>query len=213
MANENKLKKVLKPLYFKTFGKIKKKKLKFQNFTIISNNCFGGIFYRNNNLEYLSPTCGLAFMAEEYIKFLNNMKYYLEKDIEPINIEDSKYVSFLKKIKYNSPIGKIEDVEIMFFHYDTIEQAIEKWNRRKKKINYDRIIYKFNDQNLCTYEHIKKFNEFEAENKICFTSKKYEEFDTIQLKKFEGYEYVLSDVNEKDYKKQFNMYKYINERF
>lgn len=31
----------LKKAYFKWTGKIKKKKLKYNNFTIISNNCFG----------------------------------------------------------------------------------------------------------------------------------------------------------------------------
>ena len=207
-------KKKIKKIYFKTTGKIKNKKLKVTDFTIISNNCLGGIFYRNNAIEYRTPTCGLAIMADEYIKFIYNLDYYLSiDDIKEIKIENSKYRDHLEKVKYSGVIGKIDDLEIMFLHYDTIEEAKEKWNRRKKRINKDKIIYKFNDQNLCGYTHLKKFDEFPAKYKICFTAKKYDELNTIQLKQFEKYEYVLSDVKEKDYKKCFNMYKFINEAF
>ena len=211
--NIGEIKKSLKKVYFKYTGKIKQKKIKNKDFTIVANNCFGGIFYRNNFIEYQSPTCGLAFMAKEYIKFIYNMKHYLSIDeIEEIKMEQSKYASYLKLIQYKGVIGKIDDVEIMFLHYDTIEEAREKWNRRKKRINYNKIIYKFNDQNLCTYDELKAFNDFPAKNKICFTAKKYSEFDTIQLEQYKDNTFVLSDVNEKDYKKYFNMYKYLNER-
>lgn len=163
-------------------------------------------------MKYLSPTCGLFFMAEEYIKFIYNFDYYMNIDeINEIKIEESKYKQHLLKIQYNGIIGKIDDLEVFFLHYDNIEQATEKWNRRKKRINRKFIIFKFNDQNLCEYKHLKAFNEFPANNKICFTAKRYPEFNTVQLKQFENYEYVLSDTRENDYKTQFNMYEYINE--
>lgn len=207
-------KQFIKKKYYKITGNLKKKKLKCEDFSIISNNCFGGIFYRNNNLKYRTPTCGLAIMADEYIKFIYNLEYYLSIDnIEEVQIENSKYRNYLKKTKYGGIIGKIDDLEIMFLHYDSINEAKDKWNRRKKRINKDKIIFKFNDQNLCDYSHLKKFNEFSAKNKICFTSKRYDELNTIQLKQFEKYEYVLSDVRQNDYKKYFNMYKYINSKF
>lgn len=151
-------------------------------------------------------------MADEYIKFIYNFEHYISIDqIDEIKIEDSKYKQYLLKIQYNGIIGKIDDLEIFFLHYDNIKQAIEKWNRRKKRINKKFMIFKFNDQNLCEYKHLKAFNDFSADNKICFTAKKYPELKTIQLKQFEKYEYVLSDTKENDYKYQFNMYKYINE--
>ena len=204
----------IKKIYYKYTGKIKNKRLKVKDFTIISNNCFGGVFYRNNALEYNSPTCGLFMMADEYIKFIYNLDYYLSiDDIKEIKVEDSKYVEYLKKIKYNKVLGKIGDLEVGFLHYDTIEEAKEKWNRRKKRINKEKMIFKFNDQNWCNYSHLEAFDKFPAEHKICFTAKQYENLDTIQLKQFEGYEYVWSDVREKDYKKYFDMYKFINDSF
>ena len=147
-------------------------------------------------------------MADDYIKFIYNLKEYIDKDIDFIDINKSKHKDYLLKLNYSSPIGKIDDIEIMFLHYNSEEEAKEKWNRRKKRIQWDNIIYKFSDQNMCTYNHLKMFNEFNAKNKICFTTRKYDELDTIQIKEFKNSENVLDDI--KSYKKYFNFYNYLN---
>ena len=205
--------KILEKFYDKYFGKIYKKRLKFDNFTIISNNCFGGNFYRKNSMPYLTPTCGLFFMAEEYIKFIYDLDRYLSLPVVEIGIEDSKYENYLKMLQYDGVLGKIDDLEICFLHYKSFAEAKEKWDRRKQRINKDKIIYKFNDQNLCDYKILKKFDEFEGKNKICFTSKKYKELNTIQLRKYKKYNFVLNDSKKSDYKRDFNIYKYINNCF
>lgn len=200
------MKKILLNIYKYTFGKIKNKMIKDKNITIISNNCWGGIFYRNHNLRYLSPTLGMFFIGDEYIKFIYNMKKYINSsNLEFIDISESKYCDYLRKIKYKGFVGKIEDCEICFLHYKNQNEAKEKWNRRKARINWNNILYKFNDQNLCTYENLKAFNNFKADKKLCFTAKHYEEFETVQLKKYEKYEFVLDDI--KSYKKYCNIYK------
>ena len=140
---QEKIKKTLLRIYKMSVGRINNLRVKNKNITIISNNCWGGIFYRNNNLEYLSPTLGLFFMADDYIKFIYNIKYYINCDIKFIDIEHSNYKTYLQKLNYHSPIGKLDDIEIMFLHYDSEEDAKEKWDRRKKRINWDNIIYKF----------------------------------------------------------------------
>ena len=208
---ENNVKKRLKDIYYKYTGIFKQKKLKNKNFSIISNNCFGGIIYRNNHLLYNSPTCGLFFMAPEYIKFIYNIRKYInDVEIEEVKIENSKYFQYLKEKNYTGIIGKIDDIEICFLHYTDIKEVNEKWNRRSKRINWNNIIYKFNDQNLCTYKELKEFDDFKAKNKICFTAKKYKDLNTIQLKKYEKYEYVISDTRQKDYKEELDIYDYIN---
>lgn len=211
--NLKKIKNIIVKLYDKNIGKIKKRKLKVNDFTIISNNCFGGNFYRKNAMPYLTPTCGLFFMGEEYIKFIYDLDKYLNGSLIEISIEKSKYRDYLKMIQYDGVLGKIDDLEICFLHYKDFKEASEKWNRRKERINKDKIIYKFNDQNLCNYELLKKFDEFDAKHKICFTAKKYPELNTIQLKKYKDNIFVLSDSKSNDYKSEFNMYKYINNSF
>lgn len=207
---ENKIKKNLKNTYFKYTGLIKQRKIKDKNFTIISNNCFGGIVYRNYHIPYQTPTCGLFFMAPEYIKFIYNIKDYLNQEITEIEIDDSKYKEYLNEMDYDGIIGKIKDLEICFLHYDSISEAREKWKRRAERINWDRIIYKFNDQNLCTIKELEEFEKFNAKNKICFTARKYENINSLQLKQFENEECVLEDSKPQSYKKKLNIVKYIN---
>lgn len=202
------MKKIILKIYKNTIGKINYLRIKNKDITIISNNCWGGIFYRNNNLEYLSPTLGMFFIGKEYIKFIYNLKHYIECELNFIKVENSKYYDYLKKIQYNGIIGVLEDVEICFLHYENEKEALEKWNRRKKRINYNNILYKFNDQNLCTYHDLKMFENFEAKNKILFTAKKYDNINSIQIKKYKNYEYVLEDI--KSYKKYVNIYKFLN---
>ena len=203
-----KIKKILLKIYIKTIGKINNLKIKNKEITIISNNCWGGIFYRDNNLKYLSPTLGLFFMSDDYIKFIYNLKAYINKELYFISKKESKHYDYLMKIKYEGIIGKIEDIEIMFLHYKDEKEAYDKWNRRKKRINWNNIIYKFSDQNLCTYQNLLDFQNFNAKNKILFTAKKYSEIDSIQIKKYKNCSYVIDDI--KSYKKHFNMIKYIN---
>ena len=207
---ENRIKKYLKDRYFSYTGKIKQKKIKNKEFTIISNNCFGGIIYRNYHIPYQSPTCGIFFMAKEYIKFIYDIKNYIYNDIVEIKIEDSKYKDYLTKINYNGIIGKIKDVEICFLHFNDIKEINEKWKRRTARINWKRMIYKFNDQNLCTHKELQQFEQFDAKHKICFTAKRYKDINSIQLKQYCNKEYVISDTKEKDYKKYINIVDYIN---
>lgn len=55
--------------------------LKNRDFTIISNNCWGGHVYRYFNLPYQSPTVGLFIVSKDYIKLLKNFVFYMETPI------------------------------------------------------------------------------------------------------------------------------------
>ena len=59
------------------FGKFRRLGLNDTNFTIISNNCWGGVIYEYYDILKNSPTVGMYFFAEEYIRFISNLKYYL----------------------------------------------------------------------------------------------------------------------------------------
>lgn len=167
--------------YIKVTAKNRRKKILDTNFTIISNNCWGGLIYQSYGIEYKTPTIGLFFMADDYIKFIYNIREYTSEKLEFIEPEETKYRDYFKEhSKFGLyPIGKLKDIEIHFLHYKSKEEALEKWNRRVQKINWDRLLFKFNDQNLCTKDHIKKFSDLPEKNKICFISNWYFEKDFI----------------------------------
>ena len=72
-------------------------RLKNKTFSIISNNCWGGVVYDKYGLKYLSPTIGCYFYAEDFLKFCENLKYYLSLPIKMISLEESKYKDELIK--------------------------------------------------------------------------------------------------------------------
>lgn len=157
--------------YRKWFAKVRHKELKNTDFTIISKNCWGGMVYESYDLPKESPTVGMFFMADEYIKFLGDIKGYTSKELTFIPPEKSRYVEELRKDKRfgTYPIGKIGDVEIAFLHYHSEQEAKEKWERRCERINWDKLIVKFNDQNGCREEHVKAFAAMPFKNKLFFT--------------------------------------------
>lgn len=165
--------------------------LKNKNFTIISNNCWGGLISQKYGLPYRSPTCGLLILGEDYIKFCANLKHYLSQKIEFVDFSEGKYSHLFKGAEF--PVGKLGDIEIYFMHYHSNEEAAEKWYRRASRVNFDCIIYKISERETFTPEIMQKFIELPLENKLIFASKKYTE-DTIvvpELNTFVGDETPL----------------------
>lgn len=71
----------------------------------------------------------MYFFAEEYIKFIINLKYYLSLKLEIITYEDSKYKDILvRKNQKHCLIGKLNDVEFVLLHYRNADEAIENGN-------------------------------------------------------------------------------------
>ena len=69
------------------------------------------------------------------------------------------------------PIGKLDDIEIIFLHYHSENEAREKWDRRKKRVNYEDIFLKFSMMNLCTEIDLKNFDKLPMKNKIMLTNR------------------------------------------
>lgn len=202
----NSLRKTLKNIRLKInkIGSNKRnKKLKSNDFSIISNNCFAGIFYQHLGLQYNTPTIGLYFYPKEYIKFLKKFDFYIKQPLNFIKTNESKYYDELCKNGYNNVIvGILKDVEIVFLHYKTEEEARIKWEKRCKRLSKN-IIFKFNDQNGCTYKDLKEFDELKYDNKLLFTSKNYEELKSnIFIRKYKNSKNIKEDY--------YSCYKYID---
>ena len=103
----------IRKYYMKATCKLRRKKINNDDFTIISNNCWGGIIYQSYGLKYNTPTVGLFFMAEDYIKFVFNIREYLKYELMFINYKESKRYKILGE-KINYPIAKLNDIEIYF---------------------------------------------------------------------------------------------------
>ena len=159
----------------------RRKKLNSIDFTIISNNCWGGMIYESYNIPKGSPTVGMFIMAEDYIKFLLDLKGYINGKLVFIKPEESRWKDAPQVTgdkRFGSyPIGLLSNgknnIEIFFLHYHSKEEAKDKWERRCKRINWDKMLVKFNDQNGCTSKDVQDFMSLQFKYKMFFTCKEW----------------------------------------
>ncbi len=178
------IEKVIDKLRVKTIvpilSKKRREKLNSTDFTIISNNCWGGVCYEYFNIEKKSPTIGCYFFAADFVKFCKNLKYYLKQKLVLIDSQKSIHREELhNKGEDGVIVGKLDDVEIVFLHYKDKNLILDKWQRRVKRINYDKIILKFSYQNGCNDELINDFLAISEYPKICFCGEKLFQSDDI----------------------------------
>jgi len=121
--------------------------LKNKEFTLICNNCYSGHMYQTLKRPYNTPTVGLYFFAEDYIKFVKKLDIYINEELS--FVYKTKYLEALNEHQEKQyPIGILSGgVEIHFLHYKSEKEAKSKWDRRKQRINMKSILIIMNDQN------------------------------------------------------------------
>ena len=170
----------IKEAKIKVLSGVQRNLLKSNDFTIISNNCWGGWVYRKYGIKYLSPTVGLYMFAEDYIDFCENLELRLNSRLDFISVYESKYRDeLIRRKQTNVPIGVLgNDTEIVFLHYKNAEEAYEKWNRRLERVNLNNLILKFSEMNLCNNSLLEEFEKVLIEKKVCFTVEDHPELES-----------------------------------
>lgn len=166
-----KLQKIERELY----KMMERKRLNNHNFSILSSNCVGTFIYRDLGLPYLSPTVNLSIGMDDFVKLAGKPKWYMEQKLIQANSGAEEY-----------PVGLLGDIKINFIHYQTFEEAVEKWEKRKKRINWDNLFIIGTERGRCTYDTLRRFEELPYKNKVIFTHVKYPEFSSAYyIKGFE----------------------------
>ena len=150
----------------------KKRRIAFTNsgVSIISMNCTGGILYHDLGQEFLSPTINMFIKARDFIKLCENLEYYLSIDnLKEVNNEELPE-------KYDFPIAKLEDLTLYFMHYKSFQEAKEKWNERKKRVNYEKIVVIACDRDGMSPDLIERFSHLPYK-KVMFVHKPINDVD------------------------------------
>lgn len=150
---KNKVKNYIWKINHKRINIENQKRLQDKNITIISMNCTGGILSHDLGLQFKSPTVNLFFRAEDFIKFCEDLEYYLSID-EFVECTDPKIIG-----KRTYPIVYLGDLVLFLVHYHSVKEAQVKWNKRKKRVNWNNIVIINTDREGMTEELKNRFEE------------------------------------------------------
>lgn len=147
--------------------------LNSKDFSIISNNCTGGYVYQYYGVAYNTPTEGLYFTTDDYLKIIKRPEYYFKHKVELIDPKESVLAKAGRTIRH--PVGKIDDVEIYFLHYPDPDEALGKWYRRCSRINFKKMFFLLSETELMKDGHLQQFSSIiENGNKgLCLTLTDY----------------------------------------
>ena len=183
------------------------------DFTIIANNCWGTFIYKKYGIPYQTPFVNLMLFAPDYIDFLENFSFELLEKLEFMDQKDSKHADELKRLGiFNGdyPVGLLDGkYELHFLHYRSEADARDKWFRRLKRINKNRVIFKFSDGDKFEDSMVARFEALPFKNKVLFTAKEYPNAKSVvTLEKFKGQTRVHDEW--KNASKEFDVLKFIN---
>lgn len=106
-----------------------------KNISIIACNCWGGITYHYFQLPFLSPFINMFIDDDDFIRLIANFKQYMNCDLS------------LLKTEYNSalnivyPVFLLGDIKLHMNHYADFDLAIQKWEERKARINWQELFF------------------------------------------------------------------------
>lgn len=188
--------------------------LRNRRFTVLSNNCFGGFVYQRYRLPYLTPTVGLFFMPEDYLRLLSDPKRYLALPLCFIEPRKARYAQALARQdpSYGRyPVARLDDVEVYFMHYASEQEAREKWQRRCARIEWDNLLVKFCDQNGATPDQLRAFDALPYPNKVCFTARPYPQVRcAVFLRRDAGQPCVRAETEELHFARDYPLTRVLN---
>lgn len=155
-----------------------RKRIKNTSCSIIAQNCVGGVIYSALGMEFKSPTINVYIEDENFVKLVENLEYYMSLPAEP-KIE--KFAA--------SPDGKIVfpkiavgDIEICCMHYHSCQEAIDAWERRKKRVDLNNVCVIANEWNLHgNQSYIERLCQTKYKT-IIFTLREYPYEQCLKLK-------------------------------
>lgn len=146
----------------------KRMRLKNPGFSILATNCIGGVMYHDLGLEFLTPTVNLTISIQDLIKLAGNPRWYMDQPLTELENPGG------------CPAACLGDIRVNFVHYASFEEGAAKWEERKRKINYDRLILMATDRNGCDYEILRRFDQLPYPHKVVFTHRPYPELPSAR---------------------------------
>ena len=133
------IKKIIRaiPFYFR-HKKFRHVAIKNSDVSILCNCCIGGAMYNDLGLKFLSPTINLFFGHHSFLDWVNHIDEYRDAELIDTGLFD------INENGEHGPVCVLHKeglpaVEIHFLHYNSYEEAKQKWFDRYERINKEKI--------------------------------------------------------------------------
>jgi uncharacterized protein (DUF1919 family) len=142
--------------------------LEREDFTVLSNDCWGHALYEELGLPLRTPFIGSGMHADCFLRFLADIEGYLSSPLK--FAPDSSYASVrrLRKQRHAWPVGLLRgEVEIHFLHSYSEEESRRIWEAGCESVNLNRIAVKFSShKDGASQQHIDQFAALPFERKL-----------------------------------------------
>ena len=132
------------------------------DFSLITNDCVGGVISHDLGEQFRSPTVNLWIPQKEFLRFAQDLAYYLSCEIKETPEASKPY-----------PVGTVmpkDDehipIQVNFMHYRTFEEGYAKWRERSARVNYDRLYFIWHYFDEDTTERLEAFDRWDARKLI-----------------------------------------------
>lgn len=155
-----------------------RKKIENKNVSFLCPNCIDGILFHDLGLKFLSPTVNLMMTQTDFVKYVKHLEAYNKGNLVFFNHKD-----------FTCPCAKLcaqdlDDLVVHFTHYSTPEEALNKWNERKSRINFDNIFVFLEERDGLTYEELESLSALNVRGLVVFTAHKYDLPYTVYIPKY-----------------------------
>ncbi len=174
-----------------------------KDITIISNNCVAGIIYHDLGLQFKTPTINLRIPFDDFLTFAEDLYGFLSEEVEEVKNSDETF-----------PVGKIchdgKTVILEFMHFSSFEEAKDRWDARKKRVDPSNICIMFVYPLSPSEEYTGRFDSLPFEKKVLiakdnpYNSKSVFVNSVFSRKDYQGGDILL-------YKTKFSKKRYLDE--
>ena len=128
------------------------------DFSLITNDCIGGVICHDLGEQFRSPTVNLWIPNTQFLEFAQNLQYYLSCEIQETPDPAKPY-----------PVGTIVPtdnrhipIEVNFMHYPSFEVGYAKWKERSDRVNYDRLYFIWHYYDEPGPDRLRIFDQWDA---------------------------------------------------
>ncbi len=151
----------------------RRRRLKNHRFTILSNRCIGGVMTHNVGERFRSPTVNLIIPDEAFLAFCRHVRAYADCPLEQASEAERRQFPPMR-----CPVGilrggekSLPDIPVFFLHFQSFEQAKEKWEARYRRVNYEDLFIMMDCKLNASDTLLDAFHQLPFEHKIIFSDR------------------------------------------